>query len=276
MATPTAPFKGLLQFRDTTTAHGWTESLWVRGADFSSALGALAEIAERRLALVPAGVRLDRICVTNPRVPRASFDRDLRRPGAYPSNQPRHPATTILRVRLQGGDYHAPYNLGGLPGDVPASGSPLPEAWKAAFDLFAGAVRRHGVLVNQSRLPPGPRPDNIAGAAQDQGGRAVLTLTAETFSAGQFNRPLTVRVSGVRAVPALNKRLVVVPEDATHCLTWHPVAVPAPVGPGGRLALLREPVFTPIEHVLLGAVSARKRGLGHSYRRGRRPNRPRG
>ncbi len=102
-----------------------------------------------------------------------------------------------------------------------------------------------------------------------------ITLTADTFVPEQIGRSLSVRISGAGA-KTLNGTQVVVPVDTTHCYTNKPIAVRSEVRPGGRLNLPREPIMVTIEQVLAEKLATRKRGWGHSYRRARRRNRPRG
>jgi hypothetical protein len=275
IAIPGPPFKGTFQIRDTVSHAGWSESLWLNTPDFNVSLTVVRELAALRVALLPERYRLDRIRASNPKLPRAGPADEPKRHGSYKGDGTAHRQTTTLRLRLQGGGYQTPYNLGGVPGDVGNAAGPNPtEAWQAAFDLFVAALRKHCVMVCQPRRQREPRQDNIAAVAQGQWNRVDITLTADTFAPEQIGRSLSVRISGTEA-KRLNGTRIIIPVDATHCYTNKPIAVPPEVKPVGRLTLPREPIMVTIEQVLAEKLAIRKRGLGHSYRRARRRNRPR-
>jgi hypothetical protein len=275
MTLPGPPYKGTFQIRDTVSHAGWSESLWLNTPDFVVSRTIVQQLAALRVALLPVRYRLDRIRASNPKLPRAGPTDELKHHGSYKGDGTAHRQTTTLRLRLQGGGYRTPYNLGGVPGDVAdAVGLHPTEAWQSAFDLFVAALRRHCVMVCQPHRPREPRQDNINEVAQAQWGGVNITLTADTFAAEQIGRSMSVCISGSGLKP-LNGTQVVVPVDATHCYTNRPIAVRAEVGPGGRLTLPREPIMVAIEQVLPEKLATRKRGWGHSYCRARRRNRPR-
>jgi hypothetical protein len=249
--------------------------VWLDTPDYVVSRTVMLELAPLRIALLPPRYRLDQVRASNPKLPRAGPTETVNRHGTYAGDGTTHRQTTTVRVRLQGGGYQTPYNLGGVPGDIAdATGLHPTEAWQAAFDLFAAAIRRHCVMVCQPHRPREPRQDNILAVAQGPWDRADITLAADTFAPEQIGRSVSARVSGCGA-KTLNGTHVVIPVDATHCTTDRAIAVRAGVGPGGRLTLPREPVMVAIEQVLTEKLAARKRGIGHSYRRARRRNRPR-
>lgn len=273
---PGPPYKGTFQIRDTVSHAGWSESLWLNTPDFVVSRTVVQELAALRIALLPPRYRLDRTRASNPKLPRAGPTDELKRHGSYKGDGTTHRQNTTLRLRLQGGGYQTPYNLGGVPGDVAdAAGTHPTEVWQAAFDLFVAALRKHCVMVCQPHRPREPRQDNIAAIVQGQWNRVDITLTADTFVPEQIGRSLSVRICGAGA-KTLNGTQVVVPVDTTHCYTNKPFAVRSEVRPGGRLSLPREPIMVTIEQVLAEKLATRKRGWGHSYRRARRRNRPRG
>ena len=194
---PGPPYKGTFQIRDTVSHAGWSESLWLNTPDFNVSLTVVRELTALRIALLPPRYRLDRIRASNPKLPRAGTADEPRRRGSYKGDGTAHRQTTTLRLRLQGGGYQTPYNLGGVPGDVAdAAGLHPTEVWQAAFDLFVAAMLKHCVMVCQPHRPREPRQDNVASVAQGQWNRVDITLTADTFAPEQVGRSMSVRISG--------------------------------------------------------------------------------
>jgi hypothetical protein len=129
---------------------GWSESLWLNKPSFAESLTALQALAERRLALLPPTVRVRRIRVTNPHLPRASMIEQTEKFGHYETDQAKFPGVNLLlRFAYQG--YHTNYHLDGLPKGLfrgTAVGE-APDLWRRAFEEYCTVVKANCVLVNR-------------------------------------------------------------------------------------------------------------------------------
>ena len=278
MNNPSPPYKGFMMFRQTPPAppFGWTESLWVNNPSFDASLTALEEIADRRLMMLPKGVVIERMKVTNPRFLRACVDSSLTNlKGKYDFDY--RTAWTVLLLRFQGNGFSTNYNLGGVPKDIAnITGIHPTEQWQAGFDRFVETIKRHCVMVNERQKEK----VQIQGITQTASGQVKISMAVDFFDAahvqiknGCFAR---IRLSGVIQQRSLNGTHSVQILDTKNAVTTKQIAI-LPNLTGGFVTTMAAKTINPIESVTLTRVSSRKRGYGHSYpRRGRARNRRRG